>query len=163
MKSIEDKLDILINEIRLLRHELAGSKRRKQERTTLKLMKAPTEEQWSSLRGVMTAREVCISLDIPYSKTTTTALGAILNERGVKRIRTKETRLFDFGNEDVEELAQMEEEIRKNFVRLRGKKDAFEVAKIMFGEPVVYDVVMISKALRGMKVRHNVTTGEFYI
>lgn len=162
---IEEKLDILIEEVRLLRAAIAAkpSSRRTPGMSAGSMPVEISDETISRLNGIMTAREVCMALGVEYSKSNTTAIGAKLNSMGVKRIRTKATRLFDFGNEDVEILGNTVKRVRDNMHNLRGMKTISAITSALTDEPTSENMVMVSKALRHIGVQQDQATGHYKI
>lgn len=164
--SIEEKLDILIEEIRMLRSEMTRGKEPKPAINRYTAFSDVainiTEDMLSGLQGIMTAREVCLAVGVEYSKSSTSLIGSRLNRMGVKRKRTKATRLFDFGGEDMASLGEAVSVVRSKISQMHGKKTIQDVVSFLGVEQNTENLVLYSKALRHIGVRQSSTTGEFF-
>lgn len=155
--SIEEKLDVLIDEVRLLRAEMHSimTQRRPVTQPSTGTHLEITKEAISGLKGMMTAGEVCFALGIEYTKSNTTIIGTKLNRLGVNRKRTKATRLFDFGGEDMGELGGAIALMRDNIELVQRTKNIADIAGEIYADVSVGRQILISKALRHIGIKRN--------
>lgn len=159
------KIDILIEEIRLLRAAIEGQKQRKVTRHHQQIdpQSSISIDDLSGLKGVMTAREVCLSIGVEYSKSATTRIGMLANQAGIHRFRTKQTRFFNFGNEESEEIRGLMELIKKNYQSIKEKKQIEDITSTLLNSTKNDDMVRVSKSLRALGFQQKPSTGEFLL